>query len=180
MLGYLRFPGSEGGCGTGPPVFLTKGLGLALSECLLLAANPAAARCPGVCALEGTCPSRTASGWDCHAWTRDFIPVTSPAPPTLTPLRGRLWNTCSSSRPCCSCCRRRFPAKPRTDGLRTVSTRSLRRGPLPAPMEQRALAAPLRPAALCPRGGEKTCLTLDSEDKHFKKKRLPWQDHAQL
>lgn len=47
MLGYSRFPGSEGGCGTCPPVFLTKGLGLALSECLLLAANPAAARCPG-------------------------------------------------------------------------------------------------------------------------------------
>lgn len=80
MLGYSQFPGSEGGCGTGPPVFLTKGLGLALSECLLLAANPAAARCPGVCALEGTCPSRTASGWDCHAWTR-FYPCHLPCPP---------------------------------------------------------------------------------------------------
>lgn len=161
------------------PVFLAKGLGLALSECLLLAAHPAATRRPGesVHWKEPVPHEQRPAG----TVTRGPEIVLSLSPPLPPPhahaLGGRLLHTCSSSRLCCSCWRRRFPAKPRTDGLRTVSTLSLRRGPLPAPTEQRALGFLSGPPT---RGGEKTCLTLDSDDKHFKKERLTWQDHAQL
>lgn len=120
-----------------------RGAPIALSECLLLAANPAAARCSGESVhWKEPVPHEQRPAGTVTLDQRCFDPCHLPPHPHAHAPRMKASGTPALPPDSCSCWHRRFPAKPRTDRLRTVSTLSLGRGPPP-----RVLSGP-RPA--CP------------------------------